>query len=218
MIWWFVGQKNGASALSLQQNFGIGSYRSSWTILKKLRSCAVLPSRSQLTGDVEVDQAFLGGVNGKEIIMIAAEKRGAASGRIRLKHAKSEKAEEVQGFIIEVVELGSKIISDRHKSYQTIVEKGYSREAMKKPFSWEDVDGDDDRLLPRVGRVAAHMKRWYLGTYHGGMKIAEIQPYLDEFVFRYNRRTSKSRGLVFLRMIEAAVQSEPKPNLVVSSA
>jgi ISXO2-like transposase domain/Transposase zinc-ribbon domain len=209
MIWWFMGQKNGASALSLQQNFGIGSYRTSWSTLKKLRLCTVLPTRSQLTGDVEVDQAFLGGVNGKEIILIAAEKRGAGSGRIRLKHAKSETAKEVQGFILDVVELGSNIISDRHKSYPTIVEKGYTREAMKKPYSWENVDGDDDRLLPRVGRVAAHMKRWYLGTYHGGMKITEVQPYLDEFVFRYNRRTSKSRGLVFHRMVEAAVKSKP---------
>jgi hypothetical protein len=211
MIWWFMGPKNGASALSLQQNFGIGCYETCWQLLTKLRSCAVLPSRSKLTGEVEVDQAFLGGVNGKEIILIAAEKRGAATGRIRLKHAKTETAKEVQGFILEVIELGSKIISDRHKSYHTIVEKGYTLEAMKKPYSWEDVDGDDDRLLPRVGRVAAHMKRWYLGTYHGGMKIIEVQDYLDEFVFHYNRRTSGSRGLVFHRLVEAAVNSKPKP-------
>lgn len=209
MIWWFMGQKNGVNALSLQQNFGIGSYRTSWAVLKKLRTCTAQTPRSQLSGDVEVDQSFLGGVNGKEIIMIAAEKRGLATGRIRLKHVKSERAEEVQGFIIDVIELGSNIISDGHKSYHTIVEKSYSREAMKKPYSWESIDGDDDRLLPRVGRVAAHMKRWYLGTYHGGMKIKEVQPYLDEFVFRYNRRTSKSRGLVFHRMVEAAVKSEP---------
>ena len=51
--------------------------------------------------------------------------------------------------------------------------------------------------------------RWYLGTYHGGMDISNIHPYLDEFVFRFNRRTSKSRGLIFHRMIESAVRSEP---------
>ena len=105
MIWWFMGPKNGANALSLQQNFGIGSYRTSWKILAKLRSCTVLPSRTQLKGDGEVDKAFLGGVNGKEIILIAAEKRGSASGRIRLKHAKTEKADEIQGFIIDAMEL-----------------------------------------------------------------------------------------------------------------
>ena len=101
---------------------------------------------------------------------------------------------------------------DRHKSYPTIVEKGYIREAMKKPNSWKNVDGNDDRLLLRVGCVAAYMKSWYLETAHGGMKITDVQPYLDEFVFRYNRRISKSYGLVFHRMIEASVKSKPKPN------
>ena len=129
-----------------------------------------------------------------------------------MKHLKNEKAEQIQGFILEAVELGSKIISDRHKSYPSIVEKGYSYEAKKKPYFWEEVDGDDDRLLPRIGRAAAHLKRAYFGTYHGGMNMADIQPYLDEFVFRYNRRRSGSRGLVFHRMVEAAVRSKPRPS------
>lgn len=205
-----MGAKNGVSALALKQNFGIGSYRTAWALLGKLRSCCVLPSRSLLNGEVEVDQAFLGGAGHKEIIVIAAEKRGAATGRIRLKQLKNEKAVQIQKFITETVEPGSKIISDRHKSYCKIVEKGYSLEAMKKPYYWEEVDGDDDRLLPRVGRVATHLKRWYLGTYHGGINMAEVQPYLDEFVFRYNRRSSGSRGLLFHRMVEAAVNSKPK--------
>jgi len=68
------------------------------------------------------------------------------------------------------------------------------------------------------GRVAAHLKRWFLETYHGGMKTTEVQPYLDEFVIRYNRRTSKSRGLVFHRMVEAAVNSKPLAKLPASSA
>ena len=207
-----MGPRNGASARAVQENFGIGSYRTAWKLLGKLRSCTVLSSRSQLSGEVEVDQAFLGGVNNKEIIGIAAEKRGPGTGRIRLKHLKNEKAEQIQGFILEAVELGSKIISDRHKSYPSIVEKGYSYEAKKKPYFWEEVDGDDDRLLPRIGRAAAHLKRAYFGTYHGGMNMADIQPYLDEFVFRYNRRRSGSRGLVFHRMVEAAVRSKPRPS------
>ena len=211
MIWWFMGPRNGTSALALQQNFGIGSYRTAWTILSKLRSCMVSPSRLALSGFVEVDQAFLGGINNKEIVLIAAEKRGSATGRIRLKHVPNETADQVQGFIKEVIELGSTIISDRHKSYPTIVEKGYSLEPQKKPFSWEEVDGDDDRLLPRVGRVASLMKRWYYSTYQGRIDKQSLQPYLDEFTFRFNRRTSKSRGLVFHRMVEAAVRSKPRP-------
>lgn len=211
MIWWFMGPRNGASALALQQNFGIGSYHTAAKVLGKLRACSVLPSRSQLTGVVEVDQAFLGGVNNKEIVVIAAEKRGSATGRIRLMQLNNETANQIQSFILETVALGSTIVSDRHKSYPTIVKKGYSHEAMKKPYFWEEVDGDDERLLPRVGRVASLLKRWYYGTYQGRIEKKNLQSYLDEFVFRFNRRRSGNRGLVFHRMVEAAVHSSPKP-------
>ena len=211
VIWWFMGPKNGASALALQQNFGIGSYRTAWALLGKLRSCTVLATRSPLCGVVEVDQAFVGGVNNKEIVLIAAEKRGLATGRIRLKQVTSEKADQIQGFILETVELGATIVSDRHKSYPKIVEKGYGYEAMKKPYFWEEVDGDDERLLPRVGHVASLLKRWYYGTYQWRIDKENLQSHLDEFVFRFNRRTSNSRGLVFHRMLESAVGSKPKP-------
>lgn len=207
-----MGPRNGASALALQQNFGIGSYRTAWTILGKLRSCTVSPLRLSLSGAVEVDQAFIGGVNNKEIVLIAAEKRGSATGRIRLKHVRNEKAEQIQGFIKDVIALGSTIVSDRHKSYPSIVEKGYAFDPQKKPYSWEEVDGDDDRLLPRVGRVASLLKRWYYGTYQGRIDKESLQSYFDEFTFRFNRRTSGSRGLVFHRMLESAVRSKPNPS------
>lgn len=112
-----MGQKSGVSALALQQNFGIGSYRTAWKLLGKLRSCAVLPSRSLLSGEIEVDEAYLGGVNNKELIGIAAEKRGSATGRIRLKHLKARDNANIPG---------SKIISDQYKSYYSIVEQGYA--------------------------------------------------------------------------------------------
>jgi transposase-like protein len=209
MIWWFMGPKNGVSALALQQNFGLGSYRTAWKFLAKLRSCTVQSTRSPLSGFVEVDQAFLGGENNKEIIIIAAEKRGFATGRIRLVHLETQKAEKIQGFIINSIELGSTIVSDRHKSYPSIVTKGYSHEAVKKPYFWEEVDGDDERLLPRVGRVASLLKRWFYGTYQGRIEKNNLQSYLDEFVFRFNRRSSTSRGLLFHRMLESAVNSKP---------
>lgn len=210
MIWWFVGPKNGASALALMQNFGIGSYRTSWMLLGKLRSCAVLPLRHALSGTVEVDEAFLGGIKNKEIIAVAAEKRGKATGRIRLQHIKSREGSEIQGFIAETILHGSTIISDRHKSYPAIVKKGYLHEPQKKPYSWEEVDGDDGRLLPRVHRAVSLLKRWYYGTYQGRIDKQSLQSYLDEFVFRFNRRTSESRGLLFQRMLEAAVNTKPK--------
>ncbi len=212
MIWWFVGPKNGASALALMQNFGIGSYRTSWKLLSKLRSCTVLPLRQPLSGEVEVDEAFLGGKNNKEILAVAAEKRGRATGRIRLQHIKSRKGAELQKFIAETISPGAKIISDRHKSYPAIVKRGYLHDPQKTPYSWEEVDGDDDRLLPRVHRAVSLLKRWYYGTYQGRIAKRTLQSYLDEFVFRFNRRTAGSRGLLFHSMAEAAVYSKPKPH------
>lgn len=212
MMWWFVGPKNGASALALMQNFGIGSYRTSWTLLGKLRSCTVLPVRTALSGVVEVDEGFLGGIKNKEIIAVAAEKRGSATGRIRLKHIQNRGGSEIQDFITETILPGSTIVSDRHKSYPSIVKKGYQHDPQRKPYSWEEVDGDDDRLLPRAHRTISLMKRWYYGTYQGRVDKESLQSYLNEFVFRFNRRTSGSRGLIFHRMVEAAVNSKPKPH------
>lgn len=208
-----MGQKSGASALSLQRNFGIGSYRTAWSLLQKLRACMVPASRQLIGGEVEVDEAFLGGVNSKEIIGIAAEIRGKGTGRIRLRHLKAKSGEEIHGFITSEIESGSKIFSDRSKSYPAIVKKGYEHAPQRKAYFWEELDRDDDRLLPRVHRVISLLKRWYYGTYHGRIEPENLQSYLDEFVFRFNRRTSGSRGLVFHRLVEAAVffaENHPK--------
>ena len=162
-------------------------------------------NRQPLSGAVEVDEAYLGGVNNKEIIGIAAEIRGTATGRIRIKHLQSKSGEEIHGFITKFIETGSTIVSDRNSTYRSIMEKGYLHDPQKKPYTWELTDGDDERLLPRVHRVAALLKRWYFGTYHGRVDKNRLQAYLDEFVFRFNRRTSGSRGLVFHRLVEAAI-------------
>lgn len=211
LIWWFVGQKSGASALSIQNNFGVGSYRTAWKLLHKLRSCMVLAGRTPLSGKVEVDEGFVGGENNKKIVMVAAEVRGKATGRVRMRHIHSRTSKETQEFITDTIEPGSTILSDQYKGYVTIVEKGYAHEAQKRPYSREHASGDDDRLLPRVHRTISLLKRWYYGTYHGRIAPENLQSYLDEFVFRFNRRRSRSRGLIFHRLIEAAVKSPHKP-------
>ena len=209
LIWWFMGQRSGASALSLQDNFGIGSYRTAWKILKKLRSTMAIVGREKLSGRVEVDEGFLGGTNNKEIVMIAAEVRGSATGRIRLLHIQKRTSENIHKFIGDFIEPGSTIISDKYSGYVKIVEKGYLLEAQKKPYSWEEASRDDDRLQPQVRRAISILKRWYYGTYHGRINKNNLQTYLDEFVFRFNRRKSGSRGLLFHRAIQAAIKSDP---------
>jgi transposase-like protein len=204
LIWWFVGQKNGVNALSLQNNFGIGSYRTAWSLLKKLRLCMV-PSQEKLTGEVEVDEGYLGGPKNRKIIVVAAEIRGKGTGRIRMRYVKNRSSQDIQNFIIDTIEPGAIIVSDRFQSYITIKEKGYEHKPQRQPFIYEEADGDDDRLLPRVHRVISLMKRWFYGTYHGKIDTENLPEYLNEFVFRFNRRTSKYRGLIFQRVLENAI-------------
>ena len=108
-----------------------------------------------------------------------------------------EQVKEIQECITDTIEPESTILSDQYKGYVTIDEKGYTHEAQKKPDSWEHASGDDDRVLPHVHRTISLLKRWYYGTYHGRIDPKNLQSYLDEFVFRFHRRTSKSRGLIF---------------------
>ena len=60
-----------------------------------------------------------------------------------------------------------------------------------------------------VHRVAALVQRWELGTHHGSIQPEHLDAYLDEFVFRFNRRTSKSRGMLFYRLLQQAVVTAP---------
>ncbi len=171
----------------------------------------VITGGSVLSGKVEVDEAFIGGENNKEILIVAAEIRGKATGRIRMRHVESRTSEEIQKFIMDSIEPGATIISDQYNGYVKIVEKGYAHEPQQKPYSWENASGDDDRLMPRVHRAISLVKRWYYGTYHGRIEAKNLQTYLNEFVFRFNRRTSGSRGLLFFRLIDAGLKSPNRP-------
>jgi hypothetical protein len=65
--------------------------------------------------------------------------------------------------------------------------------------------------MPRVHRVASLLKRWLLGTHQGAVRPQQLDYHLDEYTFRFNRRGSNQRGLLFYRLLEQAIQTEPKP-------
>ena len=68
-----------------------------------------------------------------------------------------------------------------------------------------------DNLLPHCHRVASLLKRWILGTHMGAVSHDHLDYYLDEYTFRFNRRTSRSRGKLFYRLVQQAVAIEPSP-------
>lgn len=212
-IWWIVAQKNGVSAIGLQKILGLGSYRTSWTWLHKLRRLMVLSGRSKLHGIVEVDEVYIGGkktgkrgrgAEGKSIIVVAVEVTGRKTGRVRLAKIPDASGNSLNKFIENNIEKASTIITDEWPSYIELESMGYIHETQKATAMDEDQE-----VLPNVHRIAALLKRWMLGTHQSYLNKNKLEYYLDEYAFRYNRRTSTSRGLLFLRLIEQAVSESP---------
>lgn len=212
-LWWMVAQKNGVSAKGFQKILGLGSYQTAWTWLHKFRRLMVVPGRDLLNGTVEVDETFVGGkstgkrgrgASGKSVVIIGVEVLPKGTGRIRMAVIPNANRKSLHGFIKENIEVGSTIITDDWKSYRTIEKYGYNHE-----IEYKKVKDDDEEVLPNIHQVASLLKRWLLGTHQSYMNTNKLEYYLDEFTFRYNRRKSKSRGLLFYRLMEQAVKHDP---------
>ena len=217
--WMFASQKDGISAQSLQRALEVGSYQTAWAMLHRLRAVLVRPGRERLTGTVEVDETYFGGeepglrggrAKGKKILVAVAVERKEpfGYGRCRMAVVKDGSAESLQPFVTENVEPGTTVVTDGWPSYAGIGRLGYPHEPHSQRAAvarGEDVGA----LLPGVHRVASLAKRWMLGTHQGRYGEAHLQSYLNEFVFRFNRRRSTSRGLVFFRVLELAVDHDP---------
>jgi transposase-like protein len=214
-VWYVTNQKNGVSALGLQRILGI-DYRTAWTWLHKLRRAMVRPGRDQLCGTVEVDETYVGGpelgVSGREtqtksIVVVAAEESGRGIGRIRLGTVQDVSAASLIPFVEEVIRPGTRVHTDGWPGYSGLRAKGYRHKVTKIKRS----ERLAHELLPRVHRVAALLKRWILGTHHGSISDRHLDYYLDEFTFRFNRRRSRARGLLFYRLLQQAVHADPAP-------
>lgn len=215
-MWWVSSQKTGASAMGLQQVLGLGSYETAWTWLHKLRRAMVRPGRDRLTGTVEVDETYLGGleegvrgrrIGKKALIAVAVEEAGAGTGRVRMRRIPDASADSLQAFVEEAVEPGSLLHTDGFLSYDRLEKHGYGHQITFLKGRTESAA----ELLPRVHRVVSLLKRWLLGTHQGAVSRAHLDYYLDEFTFRFNRRTSRHRGKLFYRLVQQAVAVAPAP-------
>ena len=215
-IWQVVSEKNGASAMSVKQALGLRSYSTAWTWLHKLRRAMVRPGRDRLSGLVEVDETYVGGVESgvygrkataKAQVAMAVEVRSGRIGRIRLGRIKAVTRAQLHGFLRDCVEPGSTIHTDGFRAYRTLEKWGYVHQVSNVIASGEKEAATEQ--LPHVHRVASLLKRWLLGTHQGATKNRHLPYYLDEFTFRFNRRTSRSRGKLFWRLLQQAVEVEP---------
>lgn len=214
--WYVTSSKNGVSAKTLHRLLGFGSYQTAWAMLHRYRSAMVRIGRDRLSGDVEVDETMIGGVKpgkrgrgaaGKVLVAVAVEwAQPSGFGRCRLEVIPNAETGALASFLLRHVEPGSVLRTDGLSSYPGAV-GGYTHKATSVKGSGMKAH----HVLPGVHRVAALVKRWLLGTHHGAVEEDHLQAYLNEFTFRFNRRRSRARGMLFYRLLQQAIETGPLP-------
>jgi hypothetical protein len=218
--WYLTNQKSGVSALGLQRVLGLGSYQTSWAMLHRFRRAMVRPDRERLNGKVEVDETYVGirdssrplqrarrkSQTFRTLVAIAIEiQEPKGFGRIRLQRVPVASEMYLLPFVRNAVEPGARVHTDGSPVYRSLPKHGYVHHQRVHLSS----DDPAHLSMPGVHRVASLLKRWLLGTHQGAVQPTQLDYYLDEFTFRFNRRTSRSRGLLFYRLLEQAVATQP---------
>lgn len=217
--WLFATGKDGISALSVKRTLEIGSYPTAWAMLHRFRSVLVRPGREQLSGTVEVDETYIGGeepglrggrAKGKKVLTcIAVELREPKGlGRCRIQPIDDASSASLHPFVTDHIAPGTTIVTDGWQGYSGLQKLGYIHDRRSQRAARSRGE-DPGKLLPGVHRVTALAKRWLLGTHQGSTEEAHLASYLNEFTFRFNRRRSRSRGMVFFRVLELAVAHDP---------
>jgi len=212
-----VTQKNGVSAKTLERLLGL-SYPTAWTWLHKLRRALARRPQAPLTGCVEVDETYIGGYQahrpgrrrpgeGKELVLVAVETQDKAMGRVRLTRVADHRRPTLTAAVSTSVAPGATVRTDGLSSYDPLAPHGYDHQ--------RHVVGDDERravtLLPQVHKVISLLKRWLLGTHQGAAAGKHLPFYLEEFEFRFNRRTSRHRTLLFERLVGFGLSGRAQP-------
>lgn len=212
--WQLTTAKNGLSAKALERTLGT-SYRVAWMMLQRYRVAMVRAEREPLSGTVEVDESLVGGIARggkrgqgarKSVVAIAVEvKDPKGFGRVRMRHVPDASGSSLVPFVCDVVASGAVVQTDGWQGYSDLPKHGYVRQKTVLASS----DDPAHVAMPGVHRVASLLDRWILGTHQGSVNPSHLQSYLEEFTFRFNRRTSRSRGLVFRRLLEQVVVTGP---------
>jgi transposase-like protein len=206
-LWFMVSQKSGISALGLGREIGIRRQKTTWKLLALIRMSMTQVGKDKLEGTVEIDEVFIGGVQkgppgrgaiGKELVLVAVEDKGEKGyGRIRMQTIEDATSATLLKAIQTMVKTDSTIRTDEFRSYEMLSKHNYKHIKVQR----SSAVGEDP--TPLVHRIASLLKRWLLGTHQGGIHLENLQSYLDEYVFRFNRRTSYSRGKLFYRLVQA---------------
>jgi transposase-like protein len=218
-IYLATSSKGGISAMELKRQMGFGSYQTAWSWLHKIRRAMVRPDREPLADQVEADETFVGGAKpgvpgrgaaGKTLVAGAVEakpKKGRKRqiGRLRLKVIPDASGNSLEAFLDASTKHPLTVTTDGWAGYSGLAAKGYDHE----PINLSKAEGDAVAHLPAIHRVFGLVKRWLPGTHHGAVRPKHLQRYLDEFVFRFNRRKAKLISHGFARLVQIAVLTPP---------
>ena len=197
-----------------QRVLGLKQYQTAWTWLHKLRRAMVRPGRDLLSGRVEVDETYLGGMEeglrgrkkeAKTLVVVAAQEDGMGIGRIRMRQMADASAGCLHPFVKDFIAPGSVVHTDGWRGYAGLDAQGYTHDVTVLRGKTQSAS----ELFPRVHRIVSLLKRWLMGTHQGAVSHKHLDYYRDEFTFRFNRRKSASRGKLFFRLLEQAVAVEP---------
>jgi transposase-like protein len=190
--------KRGVSALLLQRQLGLRRYETAWMMLHKFRRAMVNIAREPLRGEVEVDDTWIGGpqaglrgsrqLKGRKaaLVLVAVEKRGRATGRARMAVIPDFKSTTLIAFLKQNVAPGTTVYTDGLKTFTGLREAGFKHVTRSQPLRIELRKGAKS-VVPLADRAIGNLQQWLIGTYHG-VSRDQLQIYLDEFVFRHNRR------------------------------
>ena len=205
---------NGISALQLQNQLALGSYRTAWMLCAKLRRAMVNPEREPLSGLVEADETIIpfrtkddpvvlpagrSGV-GKMLVAGAVEIDGGKPRRARLKVIEGFGKPELHSFVLGAVAPQTRLVTDDWPSYRDLPDVQHNAITLG-PMAAHVT-------LPWIHRLFSNLKRWGLGVYHG-LRKTNLQHYLDEFVFRFNRR--RTRHAAFDTLLGIGARTTPAP-------
>jgi transposase-like protein len=218
-IFLVTSSKGGIAAMELKRQMGFGSYQTAWSWLHKIRKAMVGPDRVALAVRVEADETYVGGPRpgrpgrgaaGKTKVAGAVESgrgkaRGRRLGRLRLAVVPDASARSLESFLERAVVRPASVATDGWSGYGGLAAAGYRHEPVNLVTGW----GEASLRLPAIHLVFGLAKRWLLGTHHGAVGAKHLPAYLDEFVFRFNRRTAKNLSHRFARVIEHAVRISP---------
>jgi len=189
-VYLIATSKKGLSAMELRRKLGINGYKTAWLLMQKIRTAMASSGKFLLTRMVEVDETYIGGhregpcgrgAKDKTLVAIAVETNGSTMGRAYLKTINSLTMTELEQFVKDHVARATKVSTDGHKSYGSL-----NNDYMHIPVKNSNACSKSD-VLPKVHIVVANLKMWLRGTYNC-LPAKHLQRYLDEFVFRFNRR------------------------------